>query len=199
MTEAADENLVARRSLLAQLFAAQSGRKLDDETAGAYLLALRRMDTPRLARVVERILGDIETDASPYRAPSVSRIWEVAREMRKLPNTSAPAPTLELHGTPEVRHDPWETAGNTLLLNYITQGLVQRSIHGQKAARDAGRYAGAARTQIVVKWKQIWARDMREDRELYDCKLDGKKAWADAMACAERELDALIASERVAA
>jgi hypothetical protein len=193
----APDETTARRTLIAQLFAADRGKKLDDDTASAYLLSLRRMDTPRLARVVEKILGELEEGAvEVYRVPQPGRIWAVAREMRQLP--SAPLRPFQLKPD-EPEPDAWSSAANTLLLNYLTMGLVQKAIHGQKPMRDAGRYAHPARTAVMLKWRTAWADDMRDDRTHYDGKLDGKKAWLDCMAKAEAEIDALIASERAAA
>lgn len=189
----------ARRGLIGQIFAADRGKKASEESMAAYLHALRRMDTPRLARVVERILDAFEYgDVEPYRIPQPGRIWQVAKELR-LGATPKPAPPLELHGAPEQKGDGWDLNANTLLLNYLTLGLVQKSIYGEKGSRDASRYAPPAHTAIMVRWKLAWARDMREDRELYDGKRDGKPLWADYMARAEGEIDALIALEREAA
>lgn len=193
------DETTARRALLAQLFAADRGKKLDDDTASAYLLALRHMDTPRMARVVERILGDIETNPDePYRVPQPGRIWRVAKDMRALPSAPPPRDPIELRGAPDQRLDGWDINANTLLLNYLTLGLVQQAIHGQKATRNAARYASPAATAVMLKWRAAWARDMREDRELYEGKLDGRKAWADCIASAEAEIDAMIATARAA-
>lgn len=194
------DETTARRALLAQLFAADRGKKLDDDTASAYLLALRHMDTPRMARVVERILGEAETNPDePYRVPQPGRIWRVAKDMRALPSAPPPRDPLKLRGTPEHRLDGWDTNANLLLLNYLTLGLVQKAIHDQKATRNAARYASPAATAVMLKWRAAWARDMRDDRALYEGKLEGRRAWADCMASAEAEIDSLLAAERVAA
>lgn len=189
-----DAELAARRGLVAQLFAADRGKKLDDDTAAAYLLSLRRMDTPRLARVVERTLEGLEHDADPYRVPSPSRIWQLAKELR-LGSTRTPQapPSNDLNGMAEEVADGWEINANTLLLNYVTLGLVQQSAHGQKATRNADRYASSTATAILVRWKNAWASEMREDRALRGGKCDGRKLWTEYMAEAEREIGQRVA------
>jgi hypothetical protein len=204
-----------RRELIAQLFAADRGRRADDATMGAYLLALKRMDTPRLARVVEKLLGGFERgDAEAYRVPQPGTLWRISREIRlgAVPVHREPEPTANDGRV----MDAWDTAANLLLLNYF--GEIMRDKRRDAAGnllRPMSRYSpdspfnpktrqvdvGAlakARTAVFVKWKDLWARDMREDRELGG-KLDGRKVWADCMSRAESELNALIASERRAA
>lgn len=191
----ADEQ--ARRDLIGQVFAADRGKKCSDESMAAYLLAVRKMDTPRLARVVERLLDGFERgDTEPYRVPQPGTLWRIARELRFGSQQSRPSPPpLELHGAPAQKLDGWDLNANTLLLNYVTLGLVQRSAYGQKASRDAGRYAPSAHTAILMKWKNAWSRDMREDRDLYEGKLDGKQSWHECMASAEAEIDAILAHQ----
>lgn len=193
MTEIpADEQV--RRSLIGQIFAADRGKKCSEESMASYLLAVRRMETPRLARVVERLLDGFERgDSEVYRVPQPGTLWRIAKELRL--GVTRPAPPLELHGAPEQKVDGWALNANTLLLNYVTLGLVQQSAYAQKASRNAGRYAPPAHTAILVKWKNAWARDMREDRDLYEGKLDGKQSWAECMARAEAEIDAILAHQ----
>jgi hypothetical protein len=205
---------VERRNLIAQLFGA-FGRTPKEHEFSGYETSLKLMPTASLARVVSTWLEQIgdATDPEDLRVPTAAKLWALRRKLKKLPE---PRPALELHGAPAQAQDAWDTAANSHLLNYITRGLVEKTIHGIKAARDANCYAPdsrfdaakrcavpgpetIARTAILTKWKNVWARDMREDRELYDGKLDGKRAWADCMAKAEAEIDALIAAERAAA
>lgn len=195
-----EAELVTRRGLVAQLFAADRGKKLDDDTAAAYLLSLRRMDTPRLARVVERMLEGLEHDADPYRVPSPSRIWQLAKELR-LGSTPAPrtAPPLELHGTPEQSFDGWDANANILLLAYVTDPVSRRAARispDSSTDHHASLRIGPethARTAILVRWKNAWASEMREDREMRGGQLDGRKLWAEYMAEAEREIGQRVA------
>lgn len=212
MTEiSADEQI--RRGLIGQIFAADRGRKCSEESMAAYLLAVRKMDTPRLARVVERLLDGFERgDSEVYRVPQPGTLWRLAKELR-LGVTRAAPPPLELHGVPEQKQDAWDTAANLLLLGYVTDGWPAK-VRGMRGVpmRDAGRYAPDSpydaqkrcvsigpvtkeRTAILVKWKNAWARDMREDRDLYEGKLDGKQSWAECMARAEGEIDAILAHQ----
>jgi hypothetical protein len=190
------DEVAARRELIAQLFGAFGRTPKEHEFTG-YEAGLKLMPTPSLARVVTIWLEQIgdATDPEDLRVPSAAKLWALRRKIKKLPNP----PALELHGAPAQKQDAWVSAANTLLLNYLTMGLVQKAIHGQKPTRDAGRYAPPAHTAVMVQWKNIWARDMREDRELYDGKLDGKLVWADCMARAEAEIDALLLAEVAAA
>lgn len=199
-----------RVDLIRQMFAADRGKKPDDATLAAYQLALKRMDTTKLARVVEKLLGGFERgDSEHYRVPQPGALWRLARELRTgSVQTEKPTPPLELHGAPEQRLDGWDTNANLLLLAYLDgkrgAGVMARyapdsRIYGEACtALHVGPHTHE-RTAVLVKWKKLWARDMRENRELYDGKLDGKKAWADCMASAEREIDALVAAEQVAA
>jgi hypothetical protein len=190
------DEVAMRRELIAQLFGAFGRTPKEHEFAG-YEASLKLMPTPSLARVVTTWLEQIgdATDPEDLRVPSAAKLWALRRKLKRLPNP----PALELHGAPAQKQDAWVSAANTLLLNYLTMGLVQKAIHGQKPTRDAGRYAPPAHTAVMVQWKNIWARDMREDRELYDGKLDGKLVWADCMARAEAEIDALLLAEVAAA
>jgi hypothetical protein len=199
-----DETL-ARRELIAQLFGA-FGRTPTEANYAGYEATLKLMTTPMLARVVSSWLEKISeaTDPEELRVPTAGKLWQLRRKLRALPT-----PPLVLHGAPEVKQDAWDTAANSHLLNYITSGLVQSAVHGQKPARNANRYAPDSRfdsvnrcvipgdltrkiTAVLVKWKNAWARDMREDRELYDGKLEGKAFWQQCMASAEGEIDQLL-------
>jgi len=190
------DEVAQRRELIAQLFGAFGRTPKEHEYAG-YEASLKLMPTPSLARVVSTWLEQIgdATDPDDLRVPTAAKLWALRRKLKRLPDP----PPLELRGAPAQAQDGWDLNANTLLLNYLTVGLVQQVIHGMKATRDAGRYAPPAHTAVMVKWKNAWARDMREDRELYDGKLDGKIAWTDCMAKAEAEIDALISAERAAA
>jgi hypothetical protein len=154
-----------------------------------------------LARVVSSWLDEAQRGHGseelrvPRRASSGSSGASCARS----------TPPLVLHGAPEVKQDAWDTAANTHLLNYITSGLVQRRFTA-RSPRESNRYApdplrfGEPRVipgdhrqdAVLVKWKNAWARDMREDRELYDGKLEGKAFWQQCMASAEGEIDQLL-------
>lgn len=181
-----------RKTLIARLFGA-AGKECRESVMDGYLEALKRMDTPRLFRVVDRVLDGIKdlTDPEDYKPPAPGALWKVARALRALP---APAP-LELHGTRPQPQDQWDTAANTLLLNYVTAGLVEKAIRNSKPTRDASRYASHEATAVLLKWKSAWARDMREDRELYGGKLDGKLLWAQCMASAETEISGILRAE----
>jgi hypothetical protein len=181
--------LETRRSLIAQLFAADRGKRADEAAMEAYLLALKHMETPRLARVVERLLEKFQYgDAEPYRVPQAGTLWRIAKEMRY---GAAPPekPADNWSG------DGWDVNANLLLLSYLRDHDVTRYAPDSPKPSNPGPET-IRRTAILVKWKDLWARDMREDRQLGG-NLDGKKAWADCMSQAEHELDRL--SEREAA
>jgi hypothetical protein len=176
----------ARRSLIAQLFGANKGQKLDDDTASAYLLGLKRMDTPKLARVVERILEGLESAGSePYRVPTIGHIWQVSREITfgRVPQAAPAEPSSE----PVL--DGWDVNANHFLLAFLATAMREHRV---------GRYVGEARTAILVKWKNAWARDMREDRAVFDGTLDGKAHFADCMRRADDEINALAGQQAAA-
>lgn len=203
-----------RKALIQRLFGA-ANKSCDEAKMDGYLEALKLMDTPRLMRVCERVLDGIRelTDPEDYRPPTAGALWKVYRRLRALPT----APPLTLHGAPEQKPDGWAVNANLLLLAYVTRGLLPKMVGIRGVTMpDAGRYAPdsrydsakrcvvpgpltIARTAVLVKWKNVWARDMREDRELYDGKLEGRAFWLDCMARAEAELDEMIGLERAAA
>lgn len=184
-----------RVELIKQLFGADRGKKPDDAALAAYLLALRKMDTPRLARVVERVLdGEQYGDTDPYRVPQPGTLWRIAKELRlgALPNR----PPLELAANKPVERplDGWTINANQLLMAYITDPTTRRaqrlgvdSYVGQNGPPVHPGKLTVLFTTILVKWKDLWALDMREDREARG-NLDGRKLWADYMASAEREI-----------
>lgn len=193
MTEPVNDQ-AERRALIAQLFGAFGKTPSESQYTG-YEAALKLMTTPRLARVVSTWLEGIAdaTDPQDLRVPTAGRLWEIARKLKRLP----PAPrVLELKAS-EPKFLPFDEGANTLLLNYVTLGLVQKAIHGQAPSRDAARYAPPAHTAILVRWKNLWAQEMRADREKGG-NLDGKKLWAEHMECAEDEISRLIASQAAA-
>jgi truncated hemoglobin YjbI len=185
-----------RRELIAQLFGAFGRTPKEHEYTG-YEAALRLMPTPILARVVSSWLEKIAeaTEPEDLRVPTAGKLWQLKRKLRALPT---PAP-LTLHGAPPQKLDGWDTNANLFLLNYVTRGLVEQVVHDRTPTRNASRYAPAAHTAVLTKWKSIWARDMREDRELYEGQRDGKAYWLECMRLAEAEIDALIAAEQAAA
>jgi hypothetical protein len=191
------DEVAMRRELIAQLFGAFGRTPKEHEFTG-YEASLKLMPTPSLARVVTTWLEQIgdATDPEDLRVPTAAKLWALRRKLKKLPGP----PALELHGAPAQKQDAWVSAAQHAAAELPDAG-----------ARAEGDPRPEARTRcrplrwppsahaVMVKWKNIWARDMREDRELYDGKLDGKRAWADCMAKAEAEIDALIAAERAAA
>lgn len=184
MTIQVDET-AARRELIAQLFGA-FGRTPTEANYAGYEAALKLMPTPTLARVVSTWLENISeaTDPIEIRVPTAGKLWDLRRKLRKLPA----APVLELKA-----HEPkflaFDTNANQLLMAYLWKK------HGPK---NVTRYQVPAALQWLVKYKNAWAHDMRDDRAAGG-KLDGRKAWADCMAAAEAEIEKLIAHNQVAA
>lgn len=184
-----------RAGLIRKLFGA-ANRTPSHDIIDGYLTTLKRMETASLARLVERILEDLEkaADSEPFRVPTAKELWVIRRGHTRLPSAPA-APELS-----PWKGDGWDVNANMLLLAYVT------AAHTGRAARMAPDSANPsnpgpltrARTAVFVKWKDAWARDMREDREAGGT-LDGKASWIACMASAEAELERLSASERVAA
>jgi hypothetical protein len=201
MSEQQDETQ-SRRELIAQLFGAFGRTPTEAQFAG-YEAGLKRMPTPSLARVVSTWLERIEeaTEPGELRVPTPGKLWELRRKLKALP-----APFTLEHTPAAHEPDGWAKNANTLLLAYVTQGLVGKSIHGTRTPmRNASRYAPDSHydpqtrhavpgpltkiaTAILVKWKDGWAADMREDRAEGGSR-DGKALWFDYMTRAEAEID----------
>lgn len=180
-----------RKALIGRLFGA-ANKHCDETRMDGYLEALKRMETPRLMRVVERVLAGIEDlpEHEDYKPPSAGALWKTLKSMRALP------PPLELKAA-EPKFLPFDTNANQLLMQYLWQAHAGKG--GNRYAPDSPSPANPgpitrARTAVLVKWKNAWARDMCEDREAGGA-LDGKSSWVACMAAAEAELDRLIASE----
>lgn len=194
-----------RRALILKLHGA-ANKVPAESVIEATLTALAKMSTPKLMRVVDRVIEGIAelTNPEDYRAPTAGALWKVARKLSALP-----APPLTLDQQRQVADGPkvdgWTINGNILLLAYFD---------GKKAAGSMGRYAPDSpyderlrhvvtgpitklRTAVLVKWKDAWACDMREDRA-EGGKLDGRKLWVDCMVSAEAEIDRNMALERAA-
>jgi hypothetical protein len=183
-----------RKALIQRLFGA-ANKHADEPRMDGYLESLRLMDTPRLLRVVDKILAGIAelTEPENYKPPTAGQIWKVARSMRRLPD---PRP-LELTPPPAAAMDGWEQNANLLLMQYLWaahagKGVTRYAPDSPNPARPGPQTI--ERTAILVKFKNAWARDMREDRE-EGGKLDGKTHWIDCMALAEAELDRYIGSQ----
>ncbi|HEV8246056.1 MAG TPA: hypothetical protein VGP93_09825 [Polyangiaceae bacterium] len=192
-----------RKKLIASLFGA-ANKPCDETRMDGYLEALRRMDTPRLMRVVTHVLDGIEhlPEHEDYKPPTAGGLWKILKKLRALP---APRP-LELTPPPAAAIDGWDQNANLLLMQYLWAAHAPKGItryapddrYDEKARRTIPGPQTIERTKIMTKWKSAWATDMREDRAEHG-KLDGKKHWVDCMALAEAELDRYIASQQVAA
>ena len=181
-----------RKRLIASLFGA-ANKHCDEARMDGYLDALKRMDTPRLMRAVEHILAGIEDlpEHEDYTPPSAGGIWKALKRMRALP------PPIELKAN-EPKFLVFDTNANQLLMAYIWAAHAGKGVTRYAPDSPSPREPGPLTrecTAILVKWKNAWARDMREDRELYDGKLDGKTTWLQCMASAEAEIDALLAQQ----
>jgi hypothetical protein len=188
-------DLDERRKLIGRLFGA-ANKQCDETRMDAYLETLKRMETPRLIRAVEHVLDGIQnmTDPEDYKPPTAGGLWKVLKKLRALP------PPLELRAA-EPKYLPFDTNANQLLMAYLWDKHAPNGMTRYAPDSPNPKLPGPitrARTAILVKWKNAWARDMREDREAGG-KLDGKASWIDCMARAEAEIDRLIALEQVAA
>jgi hypothetical protein len=186
-----------RRALIAQLFGA-FGKTPSESQYSGYEAALKLMTTPRLARVVATWLEGIAeaTDPQDLRVPTAGRLWELARKLRRLPE---PPRGLELKAE-EPKLLPFDTNANQLLLAYVWDAM--RAGRADRYAPDPMIAAEPAprtreRTAILVRWKNLWAAQMRAGVERGE-KPDGKALWAEHMACAEYEIARLITIEPAA-
>lgn len=192
----------ARRELIAQLFGAFGRTPTEAQYAG-YEAGLKRMPTPSLARVVSTWLERIEeaTEPAELRMPTPGKLWEHRRKLKALPTPF----TLE-HSVDAPKLDDWGTAANLVLMQYVSGGLMAKTLKGAGTSpRDVSRYAPDSSydpknrcavagpltkivTAILVKWKDAWATDMREDRAEGGSR-DGKALWSEYMQLAEAEID----------
>lgn len=171
--------------LLSILFGAHC-KPLTESVTQGYWKGLNKMELGTFERAVDEAIDRLQhAERGVSKVPNVSELWDIKRSLRRFPMLA------DRHSEPEFKGDCWDSAANTFLLNYVTAGVVQSAIHGQRPSRDASRYASPECTAILVKWKTGWATDMREDRAHYGGKRDGKAYWAECMRSAEAEIDAL--------
>lgn len=182
--------------LLNALFGAH-GRTVWDGAVSGYWKGLEKMSLMQFERSVEKAIDKLaHSERGVSKIPTVSELWDISRGIRAY---ETPIQSTE----PEWLGDGWDVNANLLLLAYIERKKDSREM--DRYAPDSpynGRHVVVgpltkSRTVILVKWKDIWARDMREDRA-EGGKLDGKKAWFDCMAQAEKELDRHIAEAEAA-
>lgn len=193
----------ARRELIAQLFGA-FGRTPTEANYSGYEAGLKLMNTQTLARVISTWLERLSEATAPeeLRVPTAGKLWEIRRKLRKLPD---PRP-LELAPPPGSDLDGWDQNANQLLLQYLLDAHAPKRVtrYSPDSRYDAKlRHVVVGpqtteRTAILVKFKNAWARDMREDRA-DGGKLEGKKHWVDCMALAEAELNRYLASQQASA
>lgn len=175
--------------ILSTLFGAH-GKPLSESMINGYWKGLQHMSLVAFERVCDQAIEKLQyAERGHAKTPTVAELWDLKRGFRGLP--SAPA-----EKEPEWVGDEWDIAANHLLLAYIAKA---------RDRKEADRYAPDSRydesrrcvvpgpitkhrTAILVKWKGLWARDMREDRA-EGGKLDGKKSWFDCMSLAEQEID----------
>ncbi len=175
-----------RKALIQRLFGA-ANKHADEPRLEGYLEALKRMDTPRLVRLVDQVLDGIRemTDPNDYKPPTAGALWKLHRDKRRLPD---PRP-LELTPPPAAAMDGWDQNANLLLMQYLWAA---------HAPKNVTRYHVPGALQWLVKYKHAWAHDMRDDRAQRG-KLDGKQHWTDCMALAEAEISKLVKRDQVAA
>ena len=184
--------------LLNSLFGAH-GRTVWDGALAGYWKGLEKMSLMQFERVVGKAIEKLQyTERGVAKVPTVPELWDLHRGTRY----EQPRPQQE----PAWTGDAWDVAANLALLAYFER---------KKGEREIDRYAPdspysdrlrhvvvgertKARTAVMVKWKNLWARDMREDRAEGGNR-EGKQYFADCMNHAEAELDRLIASEVSAA
>lgn len=190
-----------RKALIARLFGA-ANKHCDEPRMDGYLEALKRMETPRLLRVVDRILDGIRdlTDPADYKPPTAGELWKASRaNLGRMPSTFDNPPQPERHV------DEWERGANFLLLHKITRNLLSRvrQPHEIDYAPDSV-YDSRARCvkpgqHTVVIGRMLhgqamaWAADMREARA-EGRQLDGKQTWHAAMQLADERIRAYIAN-----
>jgi hypothetical protein len=184
--------------MLNTLFGAH-GRTVWDGALAGYWKGLEKMSLMQFERVVGKAIDKLQySERGVAKVPTVPELWDLHRGIRH----EQPKPQQE----PTWTGDAWDTAANLLLLAYFERKKGERmmeryapdSPYSDRAHHVVVSERTKARTAVLVKWKDFWARDMREDRA-EGGKRDGKPYWFDCMSRAEVELDRLIAAEEVAA
>ncbi len=174
------------------------GRTVWDGALSGYWKGLEKMSLMQFERCVEKSVEKLaHAERGVAKVPTVAELWDISRGIRSYERPQ----TIE----DPWRGDDWDTGANLLLLAYIEQKkdrkLMDRyapdSPYSDKAHHVVVGPITKARTAILVKWKDLWSRDMREDR-LEGGKLDGKPLWFDYMTRAEAEIDQLIAKVEAA-
>lgn len=185
--------------LLSTLFGAH-GKPLSESMINGYWKGLQKMSLTAFESVCDRAIDRLQyAERGVAKTPTVAELWEMKRcNLREAPVRVEPT-------EPEWKGDAWDTAGNLALLAYLDRkkkaGEMDR--YAPDSPYDSGKRCVVVgeltkvRAAILTKWKNCWARDMREDRNIYDGKLDGKKAFFDCMSAAEKEIDASFEQQQL--
>lgn len=88
----------------------------------------------------------------------------------------------------------WQQNANALLLRHVTTAGAR----GMDYAPDNGGPHTVYIGRMLYRQAQAWAADMAESRA-DNARLDGRKAWADAMALVDERIRKYLATERAAA
>jgi hypothetical protein len=179
--------------LLNALFGAHNRTVWDGAVTG-YWKGLEKMSLMQFERCVGKAIEKLaHSERGVSKIPTVSELWDLHRGIRHYDQ-----PKVETE--PQWQGDDWDISANLLLVQKITNNRPGNPNYIDYApdsilTREAKAIPGPdtkAIAEILAKWKTVWARDMREDRERGG-NLDGKPAWAYCMAQADSEIRAYLA------
>lgn len=181
--------------LLAALFGAHN-RPINDGIVAGYWKGLEKMHLDSFDRCVSEAIEKLQyAERGVSKPPSVSELWDIKRNLRRLPEAR---PT-----EPQWKGDEWDTAANMLLVKHLadnvkkTDPLDYAPDTSGYPIREPGPHTKAI-AKILAKWKDVWARDMREDRAEGGNR-DGKPDWQYCMREADKEVANYLSTIKVAA
>jgi hypothetical protein len=176
--------------LLADLYGA-CGQNVKANIANGTWRGLKHMALSEFRAVVENSIETMRfTERGAARPPTVAEIWDRHREHTKSRGIDADPPA------PKYAGDGWSVNANLLLLEHIRRATRPAELDYAPDTQGNPVHVGPhteAIAKILAKWKNSWARDMREDREIYNGKREGASYWRECMKSADAEVAAYLA------
>jgi hypothetical protein len=169
--------------LLSALFGAH-GKPLSEGMISGYWKGLNKMSLQQFEACCDKAIERLSfAERGQSKTPTVAELWDIKRGFLGRPPVTIEHEDVWLG-------DDWDAAANQLLMHYISKSDASR--YAPDSYYDGRKLVTGPETkrltEILVKWKNAWARDQREDQAM-GRKLDGRKLWVECMANAEGEIN----------
>ena len=154
-----------------------------------YWKGLARMSLADVVRCVDRAIERYGSEAD-MKLPTVGELWSIKRTLRNQPMPQA-KPVENWRG------DRWDEMGNIHLREYLYSRDPRRyhpdGTYSHVEHRVTPGPIGTAITNVMLEWKNGWARDMRESELENTLPQDGgKEWWGTNMKRAEEQISKLL-------